>query len=222
MAEAEGVDLVEVGLSFSDPLADGPIIQRSIHQVLSAGFSVDDSLRLIEQAQLKIPVVLFSYLNPILAYGIERFSERAAEAGAAGILLTDLPAGTDPDRGEKFLAGPLDLIRLVAPTTPDERLQRIGETAQGFVYLIARLGVTGARTDITGDLDGLVQRVRRVTDLPVAVGFGIQSADQVRQVGRVADGIVVGSALVDRLGRGIDQARELIRELSSAVRSPAL
>ncbi len=213
-AADEIADILEVGVPFSDPLADGPTIQRSTFEALRQGMTLGGTLDLIARCRLRRPVVVFSYLNPILRYGLERFLRDAGDLGVAGLLLTDLPAGSDP-RVEGAIGGsPLDLIRLIAPTTRPERLSAALDGAQGFVYLVARLGVTGASRALATDLSDSIQRVRRATRLPVAVGFGISTAEQARAVGRLADGVVVGSALVDVLGTGgVAAARRFLREL---------
>ena len=194
-------DILEVGVPFSDPLADGPVIQRSSFTALARGMTLPRTLELIREAKLTKPVVLFSYLNPVRKYGIERLLAEAPELGIAGLLLTDLPAGGDPALEQAVQGSAVDLIRLVAPTTSPERMRQVLTGARGFVYVVARLGVTGMSQGVSGDLNATVARVRAATDLPVAVGFGISTADQARQVARVADGVVVGSALVDRLER---------------------
>jgi tryptophan synthase alpha chain len=194
-------DILEVGVPFSDPLADGPVIQRSSFAALAQGMSLPRTLELIREAKLTRPVVLFSYLNPVRRYGFERLLAEARDLGIAGILLTDLPAGGDPGVEGRVQDSAVDLIRLVAPTTSAERMRTILAGARGFVYVVARLGVTGMSAALSDDLHGTVARVRTATDLPVAVGFGISTADQARQVARAADGVVVGSALVDRLER---------------------
>ena len=214
----EVADVLEVGVPFSDPLADGPTIQRSTFQALQQGMTLGGTLELIERCRLRRPVVVFSYLNPILRYGLERFLEDARGIGVAGLLLTDLPAGSDPAVELEVQRSALDLIRLIAPTTRPERLAAAVEGAQGFVYLVARLGVTGASRALAGDLAESVERVRGATRLPVAVGFGISTAEQARAVGRLADGVVVGSALVDALGGdGVPGARRFLRELRAGL-----
>ncbi|MGH7568654.1 MAG: tryptophan synthase subunit alpha [Gemmatimonadales bacterium] len=226
-AAAAGADLIEVGVPFSDPLADGPTIQRATQVALEQGVTVARVLDLVRAARLPVPVVLMTYLNPVLAYGVPRFIADAADAGVAGILFTDLPAGVDEAVERAVRASPLDLIRLVAPTTSAERLaaavggERGGNGASGFVYLISRLGVTGAREDVPPDLAAQVARVRAVTPLPVAVGFGIGTPAQARAAARCADGVVVGSALVQAAGSGGPAAVErLVRDLAAAVRQP--
>jgi len=217
-AAEEVCDILEVGVPFSDPLADGPTIQRSTFEALRQGMTLAGTLALIERARLTKPVVVFSYLNPILHYGVERFLGEAAALGVAGLLLTDLPAGGDRSVESLILASPLDLIRLVAPTTRPERMTAALEGAEGFVYLIARLGVTGASAALAEGLEQSIARVRRATRLPVAVGFGISTPAQARAVATQADGVVVGSALVDVLGTGgVDAAHAFLSSLREAL-----
>lgn len=217
-AADELADVIEVGVPFSDPLADGPTIQRSTFAALQQGMTLPKTLDLIAQAAFTKPVVVFSYLNPILRYGVDRFLADAASLGVAGLLLTDLPAGSDPALEEAIGASPLDLIRLLAPTTPPERLAAAASNASGFLYLVSRLGVTGASASVSGDLGALVARVRAASTLPIAVGFGLSTPAQVAQVAHLADGVVVGSALVDRLAvDGVRGARALLGELRAAL-----
>lgn len=220
MVEAAGADLVEVGVPFSDPLADGVTIQRSTQKALDQGMTAARVLELIHEAALRIPVVIMTYLNPVLAYGVERFLADAHAAGASGLLLTDFPAGADPELERLVTASPLALIRLIAPTTTQARLARAVRGASGFIYLISRLGVTGVRNEVPSDVASHVTRIRAVTPLPVAVGFGISTAAQARAAARVADGVVVGSALVEALGAGdLRVAERLVRDLSAAMRN---
>jgi tryptophan synthase alpha chain len=217
-AADEVADLLEVGVPFSDPLADGPTIQRSTFQALERGMTLAGTLELIARCRLQRPVVVFSYLNPILRFGFERFLREAADLGVAGLLLTDLPAGSDPAVEDAVRRSPLDLIRLIAPTTRPERLKVAVKGAKGFIYLVARLGVTGARKTLAADLAESIGRVREATTLPVAVGFGISNAEQAATVGRLADGVVVGSALVDVLGTGgVAAARRFLAELRAGL-----
>jgi tryptophan synthase alpha chain len=220
MVAEEGADIIEVGVPFSDPLADGPVIQRSSQTALDQGMTLARVLELIGEVRLKVPVIVFTYLNPIMAYGVERFARDARLAGVAGVLLTDLPAGEDPGIETKIDQAGLDLIRLIAPTTEGARLKRAVRGANGFLYLISRLGVTGARTQLDEQSEALVARVRQASDLPVAVGFGLATGEQAKTVARIADGVVVGSALVERLGQGLEPARSLIAELRTAVQGP--
>jgi tryptophan synthase alpha chain len=214
----ELADVLEVGVPFSDPLADGPTIQRSTHQALQQGMTLARTFELIDRSRLRRPVVVFSYMNPILRYGLDRFLRDAESLGIAGLLLTDLPAGTDPGVERAVQRSSLDLIRLIAPTTRPERLTAAVEGAQGFVYLVARLGVTGASRSLAADLTDSIARVRGATGLPIAVGFGISTAEQARTVARLADGVVVGSALVEALGNdGVAGAKRFLRELRAGL-----
>jgi tryptophan synthase alpha chain len=215
---AAGADFVEVGVPFSDPLADGPTIQRTTQAALEQGITVPRVLALIRDAALTVPVIIMTYLNPVLAYGVDRFAKDARAAGAAGVLLTDLPAGADPALEQAVTACGLNVIRLVAPTTDDRRLPAALHGAQGFVYLISRLGVTGARATVPPDLPAHVQRIRAVTRQPVVVGFGIGTPEQAAAAAQVADGVVVGSALMDALAQGGPGPMEaLARDLAAAV-----
>jgi tryptophan synthase alpha chain len=222
LLEAAGADFVEVGVPFSDPLADGPTIQRSTQTALDRGMTVPRVLELVGRAGLKIPVVLMTYVNPVLAYGLERFLADAHAAGAVGLLLTDFPAGADPVIERVVAASPLALIRLIAPTTTPERLARAVGGASGFLYLISRLGVTGARDAVPADLAGHVARIRAASPLPVAVGFGISTPAQARATAALADGVVVGSALIEALAAGgLPAAERLVREFARAVHGSA-
>jgi tryptophan synthase alpha chain len=211
-----GADVIELGIPFSDPVADGPVIQRSSQIALEQGVTLDSALALLSDAKLDIPVVLFSYLNPLLAAGPSVLS-RAHAAGAHGVLVTDLPVGADAEREAWFGSGPLDFVRLVAPTTPQERMAEIARHGRGFVYLISRLGVTGIRDDIPATLPATIARLRAVCALPICAGFGISRPDHARAVGRLADGIVVGSAIVQAAERSVDAAAALAGALRSAL-----
>lgn len=213
---AAGADIVEVGVPFSDPMADGPVIQASSQLALEGGMTFNATLELIRRAALDVPVVLFSYLNPILAAG-EDALERAAAAGVHGLLVTDLPVGADPELEARLASGPLALVRLVAPTTPVERMAEISGSGSGFIYVISRLGVTGMSEGVATDLRDTIERLRSVSTLPVCVGFGISNGDQAREVAELADGVVVGSALVRAAGDSIEAAEELTRELRAAI-----
>ena len=213
-----GADFVEVGVPFSDPLADGPTIQRTTQAALEQGMTVARVLALVRDAALPVPVIIMTYLNPVLSYGLDRFVKEARAAGVAGVLLTDLPAGADPAVEKSVTDSQVDLIRLIAPTTDDRRLTTALNGTTGFVYLITRLGVTGARDSVPADLEAQVRRVRAVSRLPVAVGFGIGTPAQAAAAARHADGVVVGSALLDVLARDGGAAMErLARELAAAV-----
>jgi tryptophan synthase alpha chain len=205
---AAGADAIEVGIPFSDPLADGPVIQASSQAALAQGMTFDRALTVIARADVAVPVIVFSYLNPLLAAGPDAL-RRAADAGASGVLVTDLPVGADPAREAWLGESPLAYIRLVAPTTPSDRMADIARHGSGFVYLISRLGVTGARADLPPDLPATIGRLRAATDLPICVGFGISRPEHAEAVARVADGVVVGSALVEAAGRDVGAAVDL-------------
>ena len=215
-----GADVIELGIPFSDPLADGPTIQASSFASLQNGTSVERVLHdLAEFRGLRdTPVVLFTYLNPLLRFGVDDFLVAAVEAGADGLLLTDLPTGADPDLEDAVVQSSLDLIRLVAPTTASERVPDVARGGSGFLYYISRTGVTGARQELRGELKEEVDAIRGAVDLPVAVGFGISTPEQAAAVGSLADGVVVGSALVQRLGEsGIDAGADFVRSLREAL-----
>jgi tryptophan synthase alpha chain len=214
--EEGGADIVELGVPFSDPIADGPVIQASSQRALEQGMNYDGVLALIEKARLGVPVVLFSYLNPILAAGPDALV-RAAQVGASGILVTDIPVGADPAREEWLGGSPLAFIRLVAPTTPRDRMAEIARHGSGFVYLISRLGVTGVQETTATSLPDSVQRLRSATALPICVGFGISTPQQARSVGNLADGVVVGSALVKAAEIGPEDVLTLTRSLREAL-----
>ena len=214
--EEAGADIVEVGVPFSDPIADGPIIQASSQRALRQGVTFDRALELIADAGLRVPVVLFTYLNPLVAAGGDAL-RRAADAGVHGVLVTDLPLGADPEREAWLGAGPLAFVRLVAPTTPRERMAKIAEHGRGFVYLISRLGVTGVRDELPPELAETIARLRGVTALPICVGFGISRPEQARAVAEMADGVVVGSALVRAAADGPGPAVRLTRALRQAI-----
>ena len=211
-----GADVLEVGVPFSDPMADGPVIQRSSQIALGHGVNLARTFELVERAALEIPVVLFSYLNPILTGGPGALA-RAAAAGIHGILVTDLPVGADPEREEWLGGGPLDFVRLVAPTTPPARMAEIGRHGRGFVYLISRMGVTGERADLPPELPATVAALRQATTLPICVGFGISRPQDAAAVARLADGVVVGSAVVRAAEQSVAAAGTLVRSLRRAM-----
>jgi len=214
--EASGADVIEIGVPFSDPMADGAVIQASSQSALELGVRFDQVLEIISDARLTIPVVLFSYLNPLLRGGDDAL-RRAAEAGAHGVLVTDLPLGADPEREAWFARSPLDFIRLVAPTTPADRMGAIARTGSGFVYLISRLGVTGERSDLPAELPATAARLRAATTLPVCIGFGISQPEQAKAVAAFADGVVVGSAIVRAANESVDAALRLAASLRRAI-----
>ena len=198
---AAGADIIELGVPFSDPVADGEVIQRASERALRGGVTLRDALTCVAYAKqhIDVPIVLFSYFNPLLKFGEDRLAKHAKQAGVDAVLVTDLIPEEAESWTETLIQHDLDSIFLVAPTTSDERLARIAQRARGFIYAVSRAGVTGARNEMTRDAEALVQRVRSVIDLPVAVGFGISTAEQVREVWRFADAAVVGSAIVSQI-----------------------
>jgi tryptophan synthase alpha chain len=196
-----GADVIELGVPFSDPLADGPTIQRASERALKAGASLAGVLELVRRVRdtSQVPLVLFTYFNPILQMGLEKFAADAAQAGADGVLVTDLTPEESEDYRRIIHAQNLDTIFLAAPTSDDGRLLRISACSSGFLYLISRTGVTGAKDSLPDDLPGLLRRVRHFTELPIAVGFGISLPGHVSVLGGLADAAVVGSALVSEI-----------------------
>ena len=215
-----GADLIELGVPFSDPLADGPTIQGSSFSSLQNGTTVEDVLAELKtfRAERRTPVVLFTYLNPVLRYGLEDFLSDATECGASGLLLTDLPVGADCEVERTVAESPLDFIRLVAPTTRAERVPEIAENGSGFLYYISRAGVTGARSQLRESLSDEVAALRSQVGLPVAVGFGISTPEQAREVGRASDGVVIGSALVRIMDEsGVEAGARFVARLRAAL-----
>jgi len=207
-------------MPFTDPMADGPAIQASSQRALSNGVRLDDVLEMAREfrSRYETPIVLFGYLNPFIQYGIERFRDDAVTAGIDGVLVTDI---VDEEAGEisDLLAEKgIDLISLVAPTTTDERLERIAARARGFIYAVSRAGVTGARDEMSSTAEDLVKRVRKFTALPVAVGFGISTRQQVESTWKYADAAVVGSAIVNEIGQATN-AKDAVQRVSKFVRS---
>jgi tryptophan synthase alpha chain len=194
-----GADVIELGVPFSDPLADGPVIQRASERAVAKGVRLTDVLALAKELRAARPaagLVLFSYLNPVVRMGMKDFCARAAEAGADGVLLTDMIVEEAGEYLEAMRANRLAPVFLAAPTSPDARLKAIAECSQGFVYAISRTGTTGTRATVGDDASGLVGRLRQFTKLPIAVGFGVSNAEHVEAVGEFADAAVIGSAIV--------------------------
>lgn len=194
-----GADVIELGVPFSDPLADGPIIQRASERAVARGVRLTDVLELAKSLRAARPsagLILFSYLNPVVRMGMEKFCVAAADAGADGVLLTDMIVEEAGEYLESMRAHKLAPVFLAAPTSPDARLKAIAEVSQGFVYAISRVGITGTQQKIAGDAAELVARLRQFTPLPIAVGFGISNAEHVKAVGGFADAAIIGSALV--------------------------
>ncbi len=194
-----GADVIEVGVPFSEPLADGPVIQRATERALAAGTTLSGVLDLVARIRgdLRAAIVLFSYANPVLRMGAERFADRARDAGVDGVLVLDLPIEEAGDFRTLMASRGVDTILLLSPTTSDDRLRKAADLGSGFLYAISRLGVTGIRDQLAEGAEAVVARIRAVTTLPIALGFGISKPEHVREVGRWADAAVVGSALVN-------------------------
>ena len=197
--DRSGADVLEVGVPFSDPLADGPVIQRATERALASGTTLSGVLHMVAgvRHELRAPVVIFSYANPILRLGAERFADQARDAGVDGVLVLDLPIEEAAEFRALLASRGIDTILLLSPTTTDERLRRAAALGSGFLYAISRLGVTGARDAVAVGAEDMVRRIRAVSSLPVALGFGISKPEHVREVGQWADAVVVGSALVN-------------------------
>lgn len=214
-----GADMIELGVPYSDPMADGPVVQASTQQALDAGINTDDVLTLAGEFSGRLPVVLMIYYNCVLAYGVERFVAASAAAGASGLIVPDLPV----DEADEFIsacrAGGVDPILLVAPTSPDDRIQLIAASASGFIYCVSVAGVTGARTSLSADLPDFLARVRMRTDVPLAVGFGVSTPEQAAEVALHADGVIIGSRLIAlvRDAPDIDSACRSIESLLTEV-----
>jgi tryptophan synthase alpha chain len=209
-----GATVIELGVPFSDPMADGPVIQRSSERALRNRFGLDDLLAMVARVrqQIDTPIILFSYFNPLLQFGVKRLATSAKDAGIDGILVTDLTPEESGEFEAELLANDLDMIFLVAPTSTDERLKLVSAHSSGFVYAVSRAGVTGTREAVSAEAERLVTRMRQFTSLPIAVGFGISNVEQVRDVQRYADAVVVGSAIVaemERLANAPDVARRI-------------
>jgi tryptophan synthase alpha chain len=215
-----GADIIELGVPFSDPVADGEVIQRASERALGNGVTVRDALTCARNVRqhINVPIVLFSYFNPLLKFGPGPFASAAREAGIDGVLVTDLIPEEAESWSRNLLHHRLDPIFLVAPTTSDKRLPRIAQQARGFIYAIARAGVTGERDEMTRDAEILVRRIRSVSNLPVAVGFGISTAEQVRTVWHFADAAVIGSAIVKQIEK-VGDSPNLLKHIGDFARS---
>jgi len=222
-----GADIIELGVPFSDPVADGPVIQRASERALKHGTSLEDVLRLASEVrkETNAGLIVFTYLNPMLRFGMERFCAEAVKAGVDGALITDLTVEESSDYRRMMAGYNLDTIFLAEPTSPDKRLKVIAEACKGFVYAVSRTGITGTQKQVAADVQGLVKRIRKFTRLPVAVGFGISNAQQFEEVGQFADGVVVGSAIVQLVeqnpGREAQAVENFVRGLKSAAKSAA-
>jgi tryptophan synthase alpha chain len=210
-----GADVIELGVPFSDPVADGPVIQRASERALKNGTSLQDVLHLAAQVRKESDagLIVFTYLNPVLRLGLQRFCEEAKKAGVDGVLITDLTVEEADEYRRQTNACGLNTIFLAAPTSPDQRLKKISQACQGFVYAISRTGVTGTREQLEGDASNLVKRIRKFTKLPVAVGFGISNHEQFSHVGSFADAAAVGSAIVQAVEQNPGHEAKAVAEL---------
>jgi tryptophan synthase alpha chain len=226
-----GADLIEVGLSFSDPLADGPVIQQATQVALEQGITIKKSLAAIKELRKRdvtIPLILMGYFNPMLAYGLEKFVRDAADAGADGFIVPDLPAEESGDFESALAVGaegraepPLPLIRMIAPTSSPERMERVARNAKGFIYLVSVTGITGERKSLAEGLGDLIATMREHTSVPVCVGFGIGTPEQAREVGTMADGAIVGTACVRVIGSSktpAETAKEFAKSFQDALK----
>jgi len=223
-----GADLIEIGMPFTDPMADGPIIQAAGKRALKAGVKLARVLAMVRDFRAEdnvTPIILMGYLNPILSYGIERFCNDAAGAGVDGLIVVDLPTEEADMLLPHATARGIDVIRLVAPTTDDARLPHVLEGSSGFVYYVAITGITGTRAASTEDLEQAIPRIRKVTNLPIAIGFGVRSPQQAGEAARIADAAVVASALIDTLAANLDAAGrakpDAVRKVLDQVRALA-
>ncbi len=217
-----GADVIELGVPFSDPVADGPVIQRASERALKQGTNLRGVLDIAKQirSQADAGLVIFSYLNPILQFGLQKFSVAAAEAGVDGALVTDLPVEEADEYLHAMKAHQLEPVFLAAPTSTDERLRAVARHSRGFVYAISRTGITGARQELTDDARALVERLRALTKLPIALGFGISTAEQFAEVGSFADAAVIGSAIVQRIEQNPGREAVAVAEFLSSLTSP--
>ena len=215
-----GATVIELGVPFSDPMADGPVIQRASERALKKSFGLDDLFDMVARArrQIETPIILFSYFNPLLQFGVKRLATTAKDAGIDGVLVTDMTPEESGAVEAELRANDLDMIFLVAPTSTDERLKLVAEHASGFVYAVSRAGVTGTRETVSAEAEKLVTRMRQFTSLPIAVGFGISNVEQVKDVQRYADAVVVGSAIVAEMER-LSSAPDLAQRIGEFTRA---
>jgi tryptophan synthase alpha chain len=227
-AISAGAEIIELGVPFSDPVADGPVIQRASERALKNGVALSDVLKVAAEIRRKTDagLIVFSYLNPVLRMGMKEFAASAAQAGVDGALITDLPVEEADEYLRQMRQQNLATVFLAAPTSTDARLKRIAEASSGFVYAVSRTGITGARKDLAEDAEKLVQRLRKFTKLPIAVGFGISAPEQVAAVGKFAEAAVVGSAIVQTIesnpGTEAEAVAKFIKQLSAVNRQPSV
>ena len=219
-SEKAGVDILELGFPFSDPLADGPTIQYSSEQALKKHVNIQDGFRLVKDLRRKgcrIPIIFFGYLNPIYSYGEKVFPKDAREAGIDGLIVPDLPPEEETAFHAECRKQTLQFVQLVAPTTAEKRAKMLVGKSQGFIYYVSLRGVTGTRKALPSDLKSHIGKLKRMTSKPVLAGFGISTPEQARDISRVSDGVIVGSAVIEQLKRGIPAAERFIKKMSLAV-----
>ncbi|MCL2759787.1 MAG: tryptophan synthase subunit alpha [Treponema sp.] len=221
-----GADLIEIGIPFSDPIAEGPVIQEANNRALKAGATVEKLFSLVadlrkEAACANVPLVFLTYLNPVFYYGYDAFFKRCADTGLDGIIIPDLPFEEQPPVREAASKYDIDLISLIAPTS-EARIKEIAKTATGFIYLVSSMGVTGIRSEITTDLFSITEAIKSVTDTPVAIGFGIHTTEQAAKMSKIADGVIVGSAIVKTIAQYGENAAphiyKYVKEMKDAIR----
>lgn len=214
-----GATVIELGVPFSDPMADGPVIQRASERALKHGIAVADVLGVVANVRRSVetPIILFSYFNPLLQFGMKRLANEASAAGIDGVLVTDLSPEEAGEFESELRANDLDMIFLIAPTSTDERLKLVAQHARGFIYAVSRAGVTGVRTSVSSEAEKLVNRMRQFSSLPIAVGFGISTRDQVKDVQRYADAVVIGSAIVSEIERLQGASTDLAKKIGERV-----
>lgn len=224
MAKA-GASLIEIGIPFSDPVAEGPVIQAASERALSTGITTDDIFDMVQRLRtgveaLTIPLVFMTYLNPIYVYGVESFMKRCEEVGVQGVIVPDCPFEEKGELSNYAKAHAVSVISLIAPTS-EQRIKDIAADAEGFVYCVSSLGVTGMRSDIKTDIASIVQQIRQYTDIPVAVGFGISTPDQAKAMAALSDGAIVGSAIVKQIGEwgtdGEEKLYDYVRSMVEAI-----
>jgi tryptophan synthase alpha chain len=215
-----GADIIELGVPFSDPLADGPTIQRASERALKNGVTLRKVISLVRDLRqsTQVPLVLMTYFNPVFKYGVENFVGNARVAGVDGVIIPDLP----PDEAENFIRlsrkASLDTIFLLAPTSTDERIRKVSKASSGFIYYVSMTGITGANLSLDGSMETLISSIRKFTDKPIAVGFGVSTPDEASMVSKLADGVIVGSAIVKRLHEAPDELKDYLASLREAIR----
>ncbi|MGI6105680.1 MAG: tryptophan synthase subunit alpha [Raoultibacter sp.] len=219
-AQAAGADLIEIGIPFSDPIAEGETIQAASIRALRTGLKLTDIFDMVESIrdEIEIPLVFMTYLNPVFVYGYDRFFVRCSEIGIQGLIIPDVPFEEQHDIKESAQKFGIEVISLIAPTS-EERVIKIAQEAEGFIYLVSSMGVTGVRTEITTDLSPTVEKIRTITSVPIAIGFGISTPEQAATYSQIADGVIVGSAIVNIIGKHGTHAREPLFEYISSMKA---